>query len=136
MAWIGRKEQVELDQDLPPFRPEAADSAAFRAELMALIDKLLPAAVDEATPHVLDKMIDKHTLVRVARLTRQLAEYQENLMPYLIDARAELAYEEVVHEAEQRNLAELRAARDAAVRKLSGSDLPGGPPSPHAIAES
>jgi hypothetical protein len=123
MSWFSRRAVPEDDYDLPK-RPEPVAHEAFRRELEAMVAKFLPHGVDEATPHVLDRLIDRYTLIQIARLVKAWAIYQDELMPHLVRARADLAYEEVQWESRRRDLDELRIARDAAMRELAGAAAP------------
>ncbi|MFC7245225.1 hypothetical protein ACFQO7_22340 [Catellatospora aurea] len=121
MRWFWQRED-EGPVAEEPFRPGRVDHGPFQNDLLATVNRLLPSAVDEATPHVLDGLIDRYTAVQMARLVKQWAIYQHELMPELIEAQAELAYETVMYEADQRDLIERRHARDAAYARLTGTE--------------
>ncbi|MEV4412919.1 hypothetical protein [Catellatospora sp. NPDC049609] len=120
MKWFWQRDDKPVPDQ--PFRPDPLDPAPMRRLLEKAVDELLPAAVDEATPDVLDGLVDRYTEVQLARLIKAWAEYQHELMPDLVDAHAELAYEQVMYEADERDLLELRLAREAAHARLRGRD--------------
>jgi len=118
VSWFRRRAE---DYEPAPFRPDPINVSELQARVQQHIDALLPSAIDEALPHVLDDWVDRSIEVEMARRLRALTEYQDKLMPFLVEARAEAAAEAIVNDADQRQLAELRLARDEAVRELLGT---------------
>ncbi|MGN9914175.1 hypothetical protein ACTMTJ_42275 [Phytohabitans sp. LJ34] len=104
-----------------PFEPEPYDTTELQRELEEMVERLLPHGVDEATPHVLDRLVDRHTLRRVARLAKQWVLYRDAAQLELNEARAELAHQEAVYTAERRAMAGLEFAYREAERALAGT---------------
>ena len=111
--------------------PASTAFDGFRKELETLVGQLLPYGVDEFTPDVLDKMIEFRLRQHSADIWQRYAAFVEEAMPERIQAEAELAYWTVINEAAQRYLAELRTAREAAVRALLGPEPTQQRPEPH-----
>jgi len=124
VSWFRRSEDEDDGLEPPPFDPEPVAVDALRARVIGHIDQLLPYGIDEATPYVLDQWVDRNIDVEIARRLRDWARYKDELMPYLVDARAEAAEEAILSETDQRDLAEYRLARDEAVRELLARGKP------------
>lgn len=120
MSWFSRRGGPG-GQELPEF-PAPVSHEEFRKDLIAAVEQFLPHGVDEATPHVLDRLIDRYTKIQQVRRERDWARYRADLLPRLVEAMADAAYQGMLWETRHRRLEELRVARDAAVAALAGPD--------------
>lgn len=126
MAWFRRRDRRRVPPDRPvpsdPLVPADLPFQQLRSELDVFVDRSLPYAVDVYTPDFLDKLIESRRRQLEADIWIAHARKVEALMRDLVRVQAERARREVINNARQRYLAELEAARDAAVRALLGPD--------------
>ncbi|GAA3300474.1 hypothetical protein Dvina_04260 [Dactylosporangium vinaceum] len=100
------------------FAPTPVDLEPFRAELERMVGGLAPEAVDEATGHVLDNLINTWAERWIADLVSEHAAYRVAVERHLALADALLARQVVLSHHRYRALVDLNRAYEAAKEAL------------------
>ncbi|MEV0129735.1 hypothetical protein AB0H83_14915 [Dactylosporangium sp. NPDC050688] len=101
-----------------PFEPRAIDQAAARREIEAIVGVLAPDATDEATGHVMDRLIDVWTEAWVAELAVDFQRHGLRNARTAMIAAALAAREAVLNTDARRRHDELTMAHQAALNAL------------------
>lgn len=122
----GDRNPVDPDEpDAPRFEPSTVDEEAREAEVTRLVDALTPDAIDEATGHVLDNLINHWASKWIADVTAEYAQYRGRV-GYAVDRAFKLVDKlRVLRRRDDRGLQEAELARDAAIARLATEAHPG-----------
>lgn len=130
--WIGRRaRRVELlggkpmtgmnarrGNDIVEFSPPAIAKAEERSEVDGLLAKLGTTAVDEATPHPLDNLINTREDQWLADVHAQYTHFHAQSAYRSGDYTATLRQAEVLRDADARRVAELSSARASVAERI------------------
>lgn len=124
MTWLAlqRRRARQRSERLREFTPSPVDAASYRTEIERRAGALTPDAVDEATGHALDRLIDSWADQWDAAVVREYARYRLDQDLELAELRARHAAAEVLH----RDLTERATDVDLAVQATRDT-LSGGP---------
>jgi len=108
------------EHEIVPFTPAPLDEAAARREIEHIVAGLAPHAVDEATGHILDGLIDRWADRWAGDVDLQFAAYQAGAAYRADGAAASLAQHHVLRGHDQRRLAQSEFVLAAALADATG----------------
>jgi hypothetical protein len=106
-----------------PITPQP-DIAAAEAKLNALIDSMLPNAVDAGTGHVFDELIDAYVAEWIAAGHRHHTQVLTDLDILAAQLEAHLAGHEELAYADRLRVRDADVAHESAALRLADDDLP------------
>jgi hypothetical protein len=112
------------EPQLTPFAPEPVDEDLAHREIDVYVGGLFPYAVDEATGHALDRLIDGWAGGWLRQVDIEYVAYIAEAEHRLGQAQAALAQQRVLSLHDRQRLADLNSVLRQVRQHVGGADLP------------